>query len=235
MTLLPSKYARCPRHIAPATCDTCVKKKKDSGNTPSKTSIHHVTHALNKQRCERSCASCSKLATRGTQIDARNRNRRHERCSRAPQHDGSLASGSLRQPPHEPPRRNTTSHTKKHHREEPNVTCFRSAPRPCVCTYSPKWRLRAQSERARQSTRAPFSARHNEHGDVEANEQGAQSNARRHSTTQKTVQRRKSTSSPEDQDSQFRCARMARRPNSHTPCLFQAIVKCSCLAILWQS
>ena len=52
--------------------------------------------------------------------------------------------------------------------------------------------------------------RHNEHGDVEANEQGAHSNARRHSTTQKTVRRRKGTSSPEDQDSQFRCARMAR-------------------------
>ena len=27
MTLLPKKDARCPRNIAPATCDTCVKKK----------------------------------------------------------------------------------------------------------------------------------------------------------------------------------------------------------------
>ena len=90
-------------------------------------------------------------------------------------------------------------------------------------------------DRARHSTRAPFAAHHNEHGDVEASDEGTQSNARRHSTTQKTVRRRKGTSSPEDQDSQFRCAHMARRPNSLTPCLFQAIVKCSCLGILWQS
>ena len=121
MTLLPMNYARCPRHIAPATCDTCVKKK-DSGNTSPKTSIHHVTRAINRQRCERTCASCSKLATPGTQIDARNRKRRHERCSRALQHDGPLANGSLPQPPHEPPQRNITSHTKKHNGKEPNVT-----------------------------------------------------------------------------------------------------------------
>ena len=42
--------------------------------------------------------------------------------------------------------------------EEPNVAYFRPAPRPCVCTYLPKWRVRAQSERARRKTahdRAP--------------------------------------------------------------------------------
>ena len=46
--------------------------------------------------------------------------------------------------PHRTPK-NTTD-------KEPNVTCFRSAPHPCVCTYLPKWRVRAQSERARRKT-----------------------------------------------------------------------------------
>ena len=133
------------------------KKKQRQSFTEDK---HSSRHTCAQQRCERTCASCSKLATRGTQMDARNRNRRHERCSRAPQHDTSLESGSLRQPPHEPPRRNTTSdHQKKNTMEkEPNVACFRPAPRPCVCTYLPKWRVRAQSERARRKTahdRAP--------------------------------------------------------------------------------
>ena len=176
-TLLPMNYARCPRHIAPATCDTCVKKKKkDSGNTSPKTSIHHVTRALNRQRCERTCASCSKLATRGTQIDARNRNRRHERCSRAPQHDGSLANGSLRQPPHEPPQRNITSHTKKTPRKRTkcHVLSLRAS---SLCVHVSSEVARSCTIRegttqdcARQSTRAPFAARHNEHGDVEAND-----------------------------------------------------------------
>ena len=174
-------------------------------------------------------------------MDARNRNRRHERCSRAPQHDGSLANGSLRQPRHEQPQRNITSHTKKHHGKEPNVTCFRPAPRPCVCAYLPKWRVRAQSERARRKTahdtapahRLPHATTNMEMLKQAMKERKATQDV--HSTTQKTVQRRKGTSSPEDQDSQFRCARMARRPNSLTACLFQAIVKCSCLGILWQS
>ena len=43
-SLLPVKYARCPRHIARATCDTC-DKQKDNGNTSPKTSIHHCTRA----------------------------------------------------------------------------------------------------------------------------------------------------------------------------------------------
>ena len=43
-SLLPMKYARCPRHIARATCDTC-DKQKDNGNTSPKTSIHHCTRA----------------------------------------------------------------------------------------------------------------------------------------------------------------------------------------------
>ena len=80
-----------------------------------------------------------------------------------------------------------------------------------------------KQDRARQEHPRTVSAHHNEHEEAEVNEQGAQSNARRHSTTQKNVQRRNDTYSQEDEDSQFRC------------CLFQAIVKSSCLGILWQS
>ena len=69
-------------------------------------------HTCAQQRCERTCVSCSKLATRGTQMDARNSKRRHERCWRAPQHDGFLESGSLRQPSPKRLRRNTTSYPK---------------------------------------------------------------------------------------------------------------------------
>ena len=43
-SLFPKKYARCPRHIARATCDTC-DKQTDNGNTSPKTSIHHCTRA----------------------------------------------------------------------------------------------------------------------------------------------------------------------------------------------
>ena len=142
---------------------------------------------------------------------------------------------------HDRQRRNTTSYPKKHHgqrtkchvlspRASPlSLNVSSDAPRSCTIRES------TTQDCPRQCTRAPFVAHHNEHGDVEANDEGAQSNARRTQHHQKTVQRRRGTSSPEDQDSQFRCARMARTPNSLTPCLFQAIVKCSCLGILWQS
>ena len=168
------------------------KKKRDSGNTSPKTSIHHVTRALNRQICERTCASCSKLATRGTQIDTSNRNRRHERCSRAPQHDGSLENGSLRQPPHEPPRRNTTSYLPKNTTDkEPNVTCFRSAPRPCVCTYLPKWRVRAQSERARRKTAHDRAPAHRLPHATTNTEMLKQTNKERKATQDATAPRRK--------------------------------------------
>ena len=169
------------------------------------------------------------LATRGTQIDARNRNRRtndareHHNMTRLwrTDHCDNRLTNRYGETPHRIPQKTME--------KEPNVTCFRSAPRPCVCTYLPKWRVRAQSERARSKTahdtapahRLPHVTTNTEMLKQTMNERTATQDV--HSTTQKTVQRRKGTSSPEDQDSQFRC------------CLFQAIVKWSCLGILWQS
>ena len=81
-SLLPMKYARCPRHIARATCDTCGKQK-DSGNTSPKTSFHHFTRAPQQGVSElvlhvQSWPRAARRKTQGT------RNRRHELCSRAP-------------------------------------------------------------------------------------------------------------------------------------------------------
>ena len=163
-------------------------------------------------------------------MDARNSKRRHERCWRAPQHDGFVESGSLRQPSPKRLRRNTTSYPKNTTDKEPEVTSLCSAAHPCA-TFECIFRRGAfvhnqrEHEARPRTTQHPrtVSAHHNEHEEAEVNEQGAQSNARRHSTTQKNVQRRNDTYSQEDEDSQFRC------------CLFQAIVKSSCLGILWQS
>ena len=71
------------------------------------------------------------MATRGTQMDA-NSKRRDERCWRAPQHDGFLESGSLRQPSPKWLRRNTTSYPKNTTDKEPEVTSLSSAAHPCA-------------------------------------------------------------------------------------------------------
>ena len=83
MILLPKKDARCPRNIAPATCDTCDKqKKKDSGNTSPKTSIHHVTRALNKDVNElvlhvQNWPGTARRKTQGTETNDTNDARGH--------------------------------------------------------------------------------------------------------------------------------------------------------------
>ena len=120
-------------------------------------------HTCAQQRCERTCVSCSKLATRGTQMDARNSKRRHERCSRA-QHDGFLESGSLRQPSPKRLWRNTTSYPK------PEVTSLCSAAHPCAtfeCIFRRGAFVRNQREHEARprTTEHPrtISAHHNEH------------------------------------------------------------------------
>ena len=160
-TFLPLKYAPCTRHTAHATYDTCDKRKRQRQHFVD--DEHSSRHTCPQQRCELTCVSCSKLATRGTQMDARNSKRRHERCSRAPQHDVFLESGSLRQPCHERLRPNTTSYPKNTTDKEPEITCFTprlilvqplnvssDVARSCTIRESTK------QDRARQSTRAPF-------------------------------------------------------------------------------
>ena len=158
-TLLPMNYARCPRHIAPATCGTCVKKKKNSGKASPKTSIHHVTRALNKDVSElvlhvQSWPRAARRWTQGTETDDTNAAREHHnmtRLWRAGHCDNRLTNRHGETPHRITKKKNTME-------KEPNVACFRPAPRPCVCTYLPKWRVRAQSERARRKTahdRAP--------------------------------------------------------------------------------
>ena len=80
-SLLPVKYARCPRHIARATCDTC-DKQKDSGNTSPKTSIHHLTRAPQQDVSElvllvQSWPRAARRKTQGTETDDTNDARGH--------------------------------------------------------------------------------------------------------------------------------------------------------------
>ena len=167
-TLLPMRYARCPRHIAHATYDTCDKQKRQRQHFAD--DEHPSRHTCAQQRCERTCVSCSKLATRGTQMDARNSKRRHERCWRAPQHDGFLERGSLRQPSPKRLRRNTTSYPKNTTDNEPEVTCLCSAAHPCA-TFECIFRRGAFVHNQREHEARPcttehprtVSAHHNEH------------------------------------------------------------------------
>ena len=80
-SLLPVKYARCPRHIARATCDTC-DKQKDNGNTSPKTSIHHCTRAPQQDVSElvlhvQSWPRAALRKTQGTETDDTNDARGH--------------------------------------------------------------------------------------------------------------------------------------------------------------
>ena len=80
-SLLPMKYARCPRHIARATCDTC-DKQKDSGNTSPKTSIHHLTRAPQQDVSElvllvQSWPRAARRKTQRTETDDTNDARGH--------------------------------------------------------------------------------------------------------------------------------------------------------------
>ena len=80
-SLLPVKYARCPRHIARATCDTCGKQK-DNGNTSPKTSFHHFTRAPQQDVSElvlhvQSWPRAARRKTQGTETDDTNDAREH--------------------------------------------------------------------------------------------------------------------------------------------------------------
>ena len=89
-SLLPMKYARCPRHIARATCDTCGKQT-DSGNTSPKTNFLHFTRAPQQDVSElvlhvQSWPRAARRKTQGTETDDTNDAREHHTQSTTAPH-----------------------------------------------------------------------------------------------------------------------------------------------------
>ena len=123
--------------------------------------------------------------TQGTETDDTNAAREHHNMTglwRTDHCDNRLTN-----------RHSETSHRtpKKTTDKEPNVTCFRSAPHPCVCTYLPKWRVRAQSERARRKTAHDTAPAHRLPHVTTNTEMLKQTNKERKATQDVTAPRRK--------------------------------------------